>query len=86
MYDCILMDIQMPKKDGIAAAEDLRAKYNERTRPSVIALTANAAGEDRQNCLNAGMMNYIAKPILPTDLAAVLMGVKPLKERMKSPA
>lgn len=85
MYDCILMDIQMPKKDGIAAAEDLREKYDEQTRPSVIALTANAAGEDRQNCLSAGMVNYIAKPILPTDLAAVLMGVKPLKERMKNP-
>ncbi|CAN6668796.1 hypothetical protein TRVA0_041S00188 [Trichomonascus vanleenenianus] len=80
MYDVILMDIQMPNKDGIAASQELFEKYDARTRPSVIALTANAAGEDRQKCLDNGMVNYIAKPILPTDLAAVLMGVKPLKE------
>lgn len=84
MYDCILMDIQMPKKDGIAAAMELIDKYDETVRPSVIALTANAAGEDRKKCLDAGMVNYIAKPILPSDLAAVLMGVKPLKERRRA--
>lgn len=83
MYDCILMDIQMPKKDGIAAAQDLIERYDPTCRPAVIALTANAAGEDRQKCLSCGMVNYIAKPILPTDLAAVLMGVKSLKERAK---
>ncbi|ANB13413.1 Sln1p [Sugiyamaella lignohabitans] len=84
MYDCILMDIQMPRKDGIAAAQDLNERYEANIRPSIIALTANAAGEDRQKCLSSGMVNYIAKPILPADLAAVLMGVQPLKERAKS--
>lgn len=84
MYDVVLMDIQMPNKDGIAAAQDLQKLYSEKILPSIIALTANAAGEDRQKCLSMGMVNYIAKPILPTDLAAVLMGVKPLKERSKS--
>lgn len=84
MYDCVLMDIQMPHKDGIAAAQELNELYGITLRPSVIALTANAAGEDRQKCLSSGMVNYIAKPILPSDLAAVLMGVVPLRERSKS--
>lgn len=81
MYDCILMDIQMPHKDGIATAQELNELYGELVRPAIIALTANAAGEDRQKCLSSGMVNYIAKPILPADLAAVLMGVVPLRER-----
>ncbi|KAF5102582.1 hypothetical protein D0Z00_000292 [Geotrichum galactomycetum] len=95
MYDCVLMDIQMPKKDGIAAAQELNELYSETSSvvdrqgfrvlaPSIIALTANAAGEDRQKCLSSGMINYIAKPILPADLAAVLMGVVPLKERRRN--
>lgn len=95
MYDCVLMDIQMPRKDGIAAAQELNELYSETSNvrdsqgfrvlaPSIIALTANAVGEDRQKCLNSGMINYIAKPILPADLAAVLMGVVPLKERRRN--
>lgn len=84
MYDCILMDIQMPHKDGIAAAQELNELYSISVRPAIIALTANAAGDDRQKCLSSGMVNYIAKPILPADLAAVLMGVVPLRERAKS--
>lgn len=81
MYDCILMDIQMPHKDGIATAQELNELYGEMVRPAIIALTANAAGDDRKKCLSSGMVNYIAKPILPADLAAVLMGVVPLRER-----
>lgn len=84
MYDCILMDIQMPHKDGIAAAQELNELYGISIRPAIIALTANAAGDDRKKCLSSGMVNYIAKPILPADLAAVLMGVVPLRERSKN--
>lgn len=84
MYDCILMDIQMPNKDGIAAAQELMELYKSNERPEVIALTANAAGEDRQRCLSVGMSNYIAKPILPADLADVLRGVEPLIKRQYS--
>lgn len=84
MYDCILMDIQMPNKDGIATAQELMVIYTTNERPQVIALTANAAGEDRQRCLSVGMSNYIAKPILPADLASVLMSVEPLRMRNKS--
>lgn len=65
----------MPRKDGIAAAQELMSLYPEQERPEIIALTANAAGEDRQNCLAVGMTNYIAKPILPADLARVLLGL-----------
>lgn len=81
MYDCILMDIQMPNKDGIAAAQEIIEEYSVEDRPSIIALTANAAGEDRARCLSVGMSNYIAKPILPADLASVLMRVIPIDKR-----
>ena len=75
MYDCVLMDIQMPNKDGIAASQELKELYKDDC-PNVIALTANAGGEDRRKCLDAGMVSYLAKPILPADLAAVLMSVQ----------
>ncbi|ODQ64786.1 hypothetical protein NADFUDRAFT_60681 [Nadsonia fulvescens var. elongata DSM 6958] len=81
MYDVVLMDIQMPRKDGIAAAKEIREMYDENIQPSIIALTANVGGDDKEKCLNAGMVNYLAKPILPPDLAAVLMSVKPISSR-----
>lgn len=80
MYDCVLMDIQMPHKDGLAATQDLYDRYRDREkRPVVVALTANVAGDDPQKCRAVGMESYIAKPILPENLAAVLMGIVPLK-------
>lgn len=82
MYDCVLMDIQMPNKDGIAASQELKELYKDDC-PSVIALTANAGGEDRRKCLDAGMVSYLAKPILPADLAAVLMSVQVAERNVK---
>lgn len=75
-YDVILMDIQMPRKDGIAATIELKESFIHKGKvdylPAVVALTANVAGEDRAKSLNCGMVDFISKPILPGELKRVL--------------
>jgi len=70
-YDVIFMDINMPEMDGLAATKALRAHYGN-TGPTIIAMTANAMYEDRQRCLDAGMNDYISKPIRISELVAAL--------------
>ncbi|EWC44471.1 hypothetical protein DRE_06739 [Drechslerella stenobrocha 248] len=77
-YDVILMDIQMPRSDGIETSRELTKRYPDSQRPTIIALTANATASDREKCLHAGMFSHIAKPIKPDDLAAALMSTKPM--------
>ncbi|MGI0479220.1 ATP-binding protein [Geminocystis sp. CENA526] len=60
-YDVILMDMQMPKMDGITATQKIR--QSDTKQPIIIAVTANILEEDRQKCLDAGMDDYISKPI-----------------------
>ena len=60
-YDIILMDMQMPEMDGITATKIIR--QTNQPQPWIIALTANALEEDRQICLDAGMNDFVAKPI-----------------------
>lgn len=75
-YDVILMDIQMPRKDGISATIQLRELFTRMGHadyiPEIVALTANVAGEDREKCLSCGMIDFISKPILPEELVRVL--------------
>jgi signal transduction histidine kinase/ActR/RegA family two-component response regulator len=60
-YDLILMDIQMPNIDGLESARMIRKIYGK--GPAIVALTANSADEDREACLNAGMNEFLTKPI-----------------------
>ena len=78
-YDCVLMDVQMPVMDGYLATQRLKDIEGCRDLP-VIAMTANAMHEDRQQCLNAGMVDYISKPILPETLYSMLhKWIKPMQ-------
>lgn len=72
-YDVILMDIQMPELDGKQTTRELREQENGRPhRTTIIAVTAHAMREDVEECLAAGMDDYISKPISPAVLANVL--------------
>lgn len=69
-YDVILMDVQMPEMDGLEATRQIVARRSK--HPYIIGLTANAMQGDREMCLNAGMNNYIAKPIRVIELVDAL--------------
>jgi len=74
-YDIIFMDLQMPVMDGVEAAGQIRAfeKLHPEYPPSrIIALTADAMSGDRQRCLDAGMNDYLSKPIRRPDLSNAL--------------
>jgi PAS domain S-box-containing protein len=71
-YAAILMDCQMPRMDGFEATRELRRLEPPEHHTPIIALTAGALTEDRQRCLDAGMDDYITKPIDPDDLRAAL--------------
>jgi CheY-like chemotaxis protein len=77
-YELILMDIRMPKKDGITATKEIRALEQGKTRIPIVALTASLLEEDKRNCIAAGVDDFVAKPIhleeLRQKMAKYLLG------------
>ena len=72
-YDVVFMDLQMPELDGIGATRQIIAEQPSSRRPRIVALTANAFDEDREECLKAGMDDYVSKPLTTETLEAALL-------------
>ena len=74
-YDVVLMDVQMPVMDGLQATREIRRRWPQR-HPRIIAMTADAVTTDRQRYFEAGMDDYLSKPIDRTRLGELLGGVE----------
>lgn len=74
-YDAVLMDIRMPEMDGLEAAREITHRWAPHSRPRLVALTANVFGSDREQSFQAGMDDYLIKPIDPQSLADTLQRV-----------
>jgi PAS domain S-box-containing protein len=72
-YDLVLMDVQMPELDGLAATAEIRNTLGMRSLP-IVALTARAMPSERNECLQAGMNGFVTKPIKPHELFAAVEG------------
>jgi CheY-like chemotaxis protein len=66
------MDMQMPEMDGLAATREIRKRLNGKPL-TIIAMTANAFDTDQENCIAAGMDDFLSKPCRPDDLYACLL-------------
>jgi len=67
-YDLILMDVQMPEMDGLTATEEIRGRQDPNNASIILAITAHAMQGDRERCIDAGMDDYISKPVRPQEL------------------
>jgi PAS domain S-box-containing protein len=76
-YDVVLMDVQMPVLDGLAATERIRAELPRERQPYILALTANALAEDRAACMSAGIDAFLPKPVRQSELDDALQAVRP---------
>ena len=74
-YDVVLMDVQMPEMDGLAASRAISGRWPAGERPRIVAMTANAMQGDREMCIAAGMDDYVTKPIRVEALIEALTQV-----------
>jgi CheY-like chemotaxis protein len=77
-YDVILMDVHMPEMDGLMATQRIAQELPPAQRPHIIAMTAAALNEDRERCFEAGMHDFLAKPIQIEELVSSLLRCRPL--------
>ena len=82
-YDLVLMDVQMPEMDGLIATTYICQEWSSQERPRIIAMTANAMQGDREMCLEAGMDDYISKPIRVEELARALSKCQPVSASLQ---
>jgi signal transduction histidine kinase/DNA-binding response OmpR family regulator len=76
-YDAIFMDVQMPNLDGLEATRRIRARETG-SRVFIVAMTANAMAGDRERCLEAGMDEYVSKPITPDAVRSAMRRLMPV--------
>jgi CheY-like chemotaxis protein len=85
-YDVVLMDVQMPEMDGLEATRRIRklspSEFAAEAQPHIIAMTANALREDCEICLEAGMDDYVSKPIQVEALIRALNKCRPRRRRV----
>src|SRR5439155_11807607 len=80
-YDVILMDVQMPEMDGLEASRAIQEEWPAEEHPRIVAMTANAMQGDREECLAAGMDDYLSKPIQVKALQEALERVGLIAKR-----
>ena len=71
-YDVVLLDVQMPSKDGLEVAQAIRQRFPADQQPYLVAITANVIEGAREECLSAGMDDYISKPVQAAELMQVI--------------
>src|SRR5437660_230659 len=81
VYDILFLDVQMPEMDGLEAARQICQRWSAEKRPRIIAMTGNALMGDREKCLQAGMDDYISKPVRIGELQSALERWGPLCKR-----
>jgi PAS domain S-box-containing protein len=84
-YDLIFMDVQMPEMDGLTATRAICRQWPVAERPRIVAMTANAMQGDRQKCVEAGMDDYISKPIRLEELTQALKSTPPRSSQLSGP-